>query len=345
MIVALAAAACVALDAQIGWKSLPAFPVAAGGITAVAANGKLYAFAGQGNLDIPLGLVYEFNPSTNAWSKKKPMPLPAHHIAVAEYNGKIYAFGGFKKATSGQLAWEAIDNSWEYDPANDAWKPLKPMPSARGGASAAAMNGKVYVMGGAGVHPGMKNTPLVIGPDGTPNRSLDSVEEYDVASGSWRTPTTLPTPRNDFALAAVNGKLYAIGGRMGSAFALFGSDTEVVEEYNPADNTWGSERAKMSTPRASMSWGVFNGRITVVGGELTDARVTATFRTAEAYEPAVNQWSVLPTVPLDRMPQTGAFIGDTFYLISVYNGHRLLTGERKDSEGSPFDALRVSIWK
>ena len=273
------------------------------------------------------------------WKSLAPFPAPIREAALIGCDGKIYMF------TGQGIGYLPLGLVYQYDPANDAWKPLKPMPSARGGASAAAMNGKVYVMGGAGVHPGMKNTPLVIGPDGTPNRSLDSVEEYDVASGSWRTPTTLPTPRNDFALAAVNGKLYAIGGRMGSAFALFGSDTEVVEEYNPADNTWGSERAKMSTPRASMSWGVFNGRITVVGGELTDARVTATFRTAEAYEPAVNQWSVLPTVPLDRMPQTGAFIGDTFYLISVYNGHRLLSGERKDSEGSPFDALRVSIWK
>jgi N-acetylneuraminic acid mutarotase len=337
------ATACSAVRAQSGWQSLAPFPVSARDLIAVAAGKRLYIFAGQGSLETPLGLVYQFDPGTNVWIKKKPMPLPAHRVAMAEYNGKIYAFGGFKKPASGQVAWEAINNSWEYDPASDKWTALKPMPSTRGAASAVSVDGKIYVMGGAGVHPGTKNVPLLIAPDTTPNRSFDVVEEYDVSSDSWHARSTMPTPRNQFALAAANGKVYAIGGRMGSAFALFGSNTEVVEEYSPANDTWGSEKAKMSTPRASLSWGVYNGRICIIGGELTDARVSASFRTAEAYEPATNQWSVLPSVPVGRVPVTGGVIGDTFYLVSADDRYRLLTGESKQSEGSLFDALRLSV--
>jgi N-acetylneuraminic acid mutarotase len=97
------------------------------------------------------------------------------------------------------------------------------------------------------------------------------------------------------------------------------------------------------TPRAAITWGVYNGRICVIGGEMTDARVSANFRTAEAYQPATNQWSALPSVPVGRLPITGAIIGDTFYLVSADDRYRLLTGERKESEGSPFDALRLSV--
>ena len=330
--------------AQSNWQPLPPFPAPTKEMIAVAAGGEIYIFAGQAKFFTPLGLVFAYDPATKAWTTKKPMPLAAHHVAMVEYNGKIYGFGGFKKPASGEIAWEPVDNSWEYDPAADTWKPLAPMPSKRGAASATVVNGKIYVMGGAGVQPGAKNVPLILSADGgTPSRSLDNVEEYDVASNSWRERTTMPTPRNHFALAAVNGKIYAIGGRMGSAFSLFGTDTEVVEEYTPATDMWGSEKAKMSTPRASMSWGVYNGRICVIGGDMSDARLSATFRTAEAYDPATDQWSVLPTVPQGRAPATGAVVGDTFYLLSEYSGYRNQTGERKESEGSPFDALRLIL--
>jgi N-acetylneuraminic acid mutarotase len=337
----LLASAYPVARAQTAWEPLAPFPGPTREIALVAAAGKIYAFAGQGNAYTPLGLVYEYDPASNSWTKKKNMPLPAHHVAMAEYNGKIYGFGGFKKPDSGQVSWEAINNSWMYDPATDVWKALKPMPSLRGAASAAVVDGKIYVLGGAGVHPNMKNVPLVLGPDGTPNRSLDTVEEYDVASDSWRVRNTMPTPRNHFAVSAVNGKIYAIGGRMGSTFGPFGSDTDVVEEYDPAHDSWGLEKARMTTPRGSMSWDVYNGRVYVVGGSMTDARVTASFRTTEAYDPVKNQWFGLVAVPMGRAPDSGAVIGDKFYLLSEYNGYQNLTGERKPSDGSPFDVLSL----
>ncbi len=80
------------------------------------AGGKLYVLCGLGPGFKPLGLVYEFDPATNAWTKKKPMALPAHHVAFATLNDKIYAFGGFNLPASGPPAWNPLDNAWEYDP-------------------------------------------------------------------------------------------------------------------------------------------------------------------------------------------------------------------------------------
>lgn len=331
--------------AQSGWKPRTPFPAQPAEFLAAAASGKLYLFGGLAPKFVPRGLVYEYDPANNVWTAKKPMPLPSHHLALAEYNGKIYSFGGFKLPASGEIAWEPIDNSWEYDPATDTWKPLKPMPSKRGGGAAAVVNGKIYVIGGAGVHPGSKNAPLLMGPNGTPHRSVGTVEEYDVASDTWRERNSMPTARNHFVVAAVNGKIYAIGGRLASAFVSLGSDTDVVEEYDPATDMWGVPRARMSTPRASMVSAVYGGRIYIVGGEIQSSQVSSTYRTMEAYEPATNQWFVLPPVPLGRQPIAGDMIGDTLYVVSGDNGDRPLIGVRGPSEPFPFDALRLSSFK
>ena len=330
---------------QSAWQPRAPFPAPPAEFLAVPAQGKLYLFGGLAPKFVPRGLVYEYDPATNVWSAKKPMPLPSHHLALAEYGGKIYCFGGFKLPVSGEIAWEPIDNAWEYDPATDAWKPLRPMPSKRGGGAAAAVNGKIYVLGGAGVHPGAKNTPLLMGPDGTPHQSVGTVEEYDVGSNNWRERSAMPTARNHLVVSAVNGKIYAIGGRLASPFVSLGSDTDVVEEYDPTTDMWGVPRARVSTPRASMVSGVHAGRIYIAGGEIQSSQVTSTFRTVEAYEPATNQWFVLPPVPLGRQPIAGYVIGDTFYVVSGDNGDRPLIGVRGPSEPFPFDALRLDSSK
>jgi hypothetical protein len=334
-----------AVSAQSVWQPQTPFPAPPAEFLAAAARGKLYLFGGLAPKFVPRGLVYEYDPATRVWTAKKPMPLPSHHLALAEYNGKIYSFGGFKLPASGEIAWEPIDNSWEYDPSTDTWKPLKPMPSKRGGGAAAVVNGKIYVIGGAGVHPGSKNAPLFLGPNGTPHRSVGTVEEYDVASDTWRERNSMPTARNHFVVASVNGKIYAIGGRLASAFVSLGSDTDVVEEYDPATDQWGVPRARMSTPRASMVSAVYGGRIYIVGGEIQSSQVSATYRTVEAYEPLTNQWIVQQPAPLGRQPIAGDVIGDTLYVVSGDNGDRPLIGVRGPSEPFPFDSLRLSSFK
>ena len=90
-----------AANAQGKWERLAPFPEPAEEILGVAAGGKMYVFAGLIPLWKPMGLVYEYDPATDHWTKKKPMALPSHHLALTEYHGKIYAFGGFVYPQSG----------------------------------------------------------------------------------------------------------------------------------------------------------------------------------------------------------------------------------------------------
>ncbi len=340
---AVLAASVPATRAQSGnlWKSLAPFPGPIREAAIVAAQNKIYMFAGQGTGYVPLGLVFEYDPATNAWKEKKRMPLPSHHNAIVEYNGKIYLFGGFKLPDTGQFGWQPIDNSWEYNPESDTWKALKPMPSQRGASSAAVVNGKAYVMGGMAVHPGTPNGPVNIGTDDTPRRSVTTVEEYDFASDQWRERTPMPTPRHHFVVAAINGKIFALGGRQGLARPSVGYSS-AVEEYDPANDLWLASRTPMQVARQDMSFGVYEGRLYVIGGGFRNAFSSfENVRAMEVYEPASNQWFMLPPVPPGRDPTSAAVIGDTLYLLSNDGIERHPAGGG-ESQPYPFDAIQLS---
>src|SRR5580692_4135771 len=297
------------------WVNLPPFPEPHEEVIGQGANGKMYVFAGLVSAPVwlPVGMVYEYDPPASKWTKKKPMALPAHHLALTELNGKIYVFGGFTEGKIGNLAaWTPIDNAFEYDPVNDSWRALAPMPTKRGAAVAATVGGKMYVIGGATTAPGATNPaihPTVA------QRVLSTVEEYDPETNTWRTRASMPTPRNHTAAGAVNGKIYVIGGRVGAAFIGLASDISVVEEYDPASDKWSAPRSRMPTARSAIASGAINGRIYVAGGEFQDPHMMATFRAVEAYDPATDSWSIMPSMPVSRHGLAAGMIGNRFILV------------------------------
>lgn len=296
---------------QLKWTKIAPFPEPSEEILGATANGKMYVFAGLAPLWKPKGLVYEYDPASDKWTKKNTMALPSHHVAFTEYKGKIYAFGGFVLPQTGPAAWVPINNAWEYDPQADSWKALAPMPMKRGSSLAAAVGDKIYVIGGATTR-GSNETSI----DPThPQMVLGATEEYDPATNSWRECSPMPTPRNHAAIGVVNGKIYLIGGRVGAAFIGPSTDISVVEEYDPAHDTWSPPLARMPTARSALAAGVINGRIFVAGGEFQDPTMMATFRAVEAYNPATNTWATMPPLPVSRHGLAGGAIGNRFYVV------------------------------
>jgi len=295
------------------WIKLAPFPEAGEEVYGIAAGGKLYVFGGLAPGWKPRALVYEYDPTSDKWTKKKPMALPSHHVAFAELGGKIYAFGGFVLPQSGPPAWVPIDNTWEYDAAADSWKVLAPMPTKRGSVVAAAVSGKIYVIGGATTSPGAREPSIH---PARPHVTVGAVEEYDPASNSWRARTSMPTPRNHAGVGVVGGKIYVIGGRTAGAFISVATNTDVVEEYDPATDAWGPAKARMPTARSAVTWGTYKDRIYIAGGEFQDDRLMAAFRALEAYHPATNSWSILPKMPVPRHGLAGAVIGNRLHLVS-----------------------------
>jgi len=187
------------------------------------------------------------------------------------------------------------------------------MPSRRGGAVAAVVGGKFYVISGASFHPGSAETVIL---HARPHRSVTNVEEYDPATNTWRVRSPIPTARVLASIGVVNGKIYVIGGRLGSIFMSVSSNTNIVEEYNPATDSWGAMRAHMPTPRSAAAWGTYGGKIYVAGGEDENDQLSIIFRSVEAYDPAANQWASLPSLPVGRFGLAGNVLGNRLHIVT-----------------------------
>jgi N-acetylneuraminic acid mutarotase len=299
---------------QPSWTKGAPFPEPEEELYGASLNGKLYVIGGYG-LGNARGFVYEFDPAANSWTKKKAMPRPAHHSALVASGSKIYVLGGFVAPPSGpaRTTWVPIDNAWEYDPAVDSWKALPPIPTRRGAAIGFDVGGKIYLIGGASVHPGSKDLGITPGASG---RAVSTNEMFDPATNRWEARQTMPTARNHAFGGVVGGKIYVIGGRMGAAGMNAATNSDIVEVYDPAIDSWGGAGARMPTPRSGGGWGTYAGRIYVAGGEVTTPQLVGTFRAIEAYNPTTNQWTFFASMPLPRHGVAGAVVGNRFHLVS-----------------------------
>jgi N-acetylneuraminic acid mutarotase len=298
------------------WKKAAPFPQPDEELYGAAVNGKMYVMGGWDD-GKAAGINYEYDPATDKWTQKKGMPRSAHHAAMATANGKLYVIGGFVPPKDTQIptggAWEPIADVWEYDPAADSWKSLAPLPTKRGAAVAVEVEGKIYVIGGATTVAGSKDPYFTFF---GPSLVLTTNEVFDPATNKWESRRAMSVARNHAYAAAVNGKIYVIGGRTGHAFILSATNTDVVEEYSPVSDMWSAPKERMPTPRSGGAWGTDGRRIYVAGGEVTTKELVGAFRAVEAYEPAANSWISLPPMPMPRHGIAGAVIGNELHLVS-----------------------------
>ncbi len=122
-------------------------------------------------------------------------------------NGKIYAIAG--------------GYTFQFNPATDTWKSKTPMPTFRISYAIAAVNNKIYVIGGQ---------TWSTNPDGSVSGKVtDIIEVYDVTTDTWETKQPLSQRRNDMDANVVDGKIHVIGGL---------GDGNFHEVYDPTTDTW-----------------------------------------------------------------------------------------------------------
>jgi N-acetylneuraminic acid mutarotase len=101
-----------------------------------------------------------------------------------------------------------------YDPLANAWSAIADMPDARANLGAAALNGKIYVVGGQ---------------DGTSTSKSGAV--YDPATDSWSATASMSAARTWLGLAALEGRLFAVGGSYDHGQTILKS----AEAFTPFD--------------------------------------------------------------------------------------------------------------
>jgi hypothetical protein len=301
-------------EANSPWSEAKQFPAPYSEVYGLAIGGKLYVFGGLDQGTTPKGLLYVYDAASDSWAKKQDMLHALHHTAQAELDGKVYMFGGFAAGTVAEgLGWEPSDRAMMYDPATDSWSELPPMPTARGAAIAVSFDRKLYVIGGGAMPPGQPPAPLGFK---SPHYVIATVEVFDPANNSWRRLTDMPTPRNHIAgIGAIGGKIYVIGGRVGSVFMANADNVDIVEAYDPATDRWSAPRSRIPTPRSGGGWGVYQDKIYCGGGEMRDDRMLGAVRALEAYDPARNVWTILPPMPISRHGCSAGFIGSKLHFV------------------------------
>lgn len=157
-----------------------------------------------------------------------------------------------------------------YDPRNNSWSDLPPMSSARFGAAAAAVNGRLYVTGGF---------------DKT---SLNTVEMYDPTANKWSVTQSMSTPRMLHAALEVEGKLFALGGYGAGATTFHGLGAGLVssmEVYNPNITKWVGAPPNMSVAHTAFQAVLLVGRLYAVsGGAIPDGPYRRSLRSTVALQ-------------------------------------------------------------
>ena len=190
--------------------------------------------------------------------------------------------------------------SVQVEPDRGTWRTAAPMPTKRTEVAAAALDGKIYVVGGF-EKPSLGNVM---------NFAITrSVEMYDPATDQWTSKAPLPIGLHHVGIGVVDGRLYVIGGYAQSAFSVW-KPMATVYVYDPAADSW-TERAPLPTARGALSVTVHDGKLYAIGGfdrKANNAQV-------EVYDPAQNEWTTAASLPTPRDHLATATVAGKIYAI------------------------------
>lgn len=139
------------------------------------------------------------------------------------------------------------------------------------------------------------------------------------ADEDWELISKIPTEREDFSTAVVNGKIYLIGGTLfenrGGPFGM-----SLVEIYDPENDSWG-KGADMPTARAKPTTAVIDGRIYVMGGYAgidSHGENFKILKAVEVYDPQTDTWKKKQDMSIRRILFGAGVVGGKIYAVGGY---------------------------
>jgi len=255
-------------------------------------DGKIYVAGGLLSPNTGYSAHFEsWDEAQARWIRRATLPEARHHIALAAANGRLWGIGGF---SGGFPNWRAQSSVFWYEPGADRWHKGPDLPQPRAEGVAAAVLGKIYLIGG--------RVPTVAGASHfNDHRDTAAVEVLDPAHGRWRRLPDAPTARNSAASAVIDGRIYVVGGRSAQKQAdgtLSQINVSTLEVFDPVRNAW-TTRKPMPQARGGLAAAAHRGRLYVFGGEqwVPDQKV---FADSWVYDPAKDDWEALPPMPTAR---------------------------------------------
>jgi len=276
--------------APLSWTEGAPCPVARFEANGVVVDDELWVMGGflSTSLDVTKRVdIYE--PSTNSWRLGPELPGAETHAGVVSLGRDFVMVAGFagnvltRTTTAGVWRWSAADAAWSAGP---------DLPTPRAAVAAALVGSELHAAGGL-----------------APNGNSDSGEHllWDLGgSNAWVGAAPLPNPRNHGGGAASGGLFFAVAGRHGWD-EIEGHDP-ALDAFDPRAGSW-TPRAAMPGARSEIGAATVtmpDGRLLVVGGSIAGKHPSSDVL---VYDPRLDSWSALPSLPEPRKGVVAARIG------------------------------------
>lgn len=227
------------------------------------------------------GYLWITNPDpvdSPGWTRLADMPNPRGEVAAAGVGARLIVAGGLR-AIGG-----TSDAVGVYQIEKDEWASGRPLPSARHHAAAAALEGWLYVAGGA-------------------SSATDWMPRSEVwrsrPGGDWEAVEDMPEGRQGHAMVSWGGRLYVIGG-VGS------TDRTLV--YHP-DEGW-SPAALLPAGRDHLRAAAWGDEIWVIGGRSNDP-----LPRVDVYEPRADRFRRGPDLPEPTSAMAVGVVGRSLHVV------------------------------
>jgi len=258
---------------------------------AVNVNGKLYLLGGR-----QMRLIQYFDSANSTWTTLGTTPLELHHFQPVAIGNTIYVVGAFTCCYPMETL---VADVHAYDTQTNTWSIAGSMPASRlrGSAAAVVRNNKIYILGG--------NTK------GHSGGAVAWFDEFDPATGQWKTLPDAPAARDHFSAVLVNDYLVAAGGRQTSLPNPFKNAVVQTDVYDFVEGEWTTAGA-IPTARAGAVAIAAGDEVIVAGGEINTE--TDSLDSVEAFNVYSRQWRVLQSLQMGRHSGGGAVVGNNFHM-------------------------------
>jgi Zn-dependent metalloprotease len=192
------------------------------------------------------------------------------------------------------------------------WVTKTAMSKARSRPAAAAVGGKVYVIGGESATFGFSIKGGSAGADAeswTEQVWTSSVEEYNPALNSWMSKAPKTTAVSNTSAAVLYNKIYVPGGWNGTVAQ------SVVEVYDPALNSWSSV-APLPAAQYGHAVAAVGSKLYVIGGY----NGTSYLNTCYAYDLGLNSWSGCAPMTYARGFAAAGVVNGKIYVVGGRDG-------------------------
>lgn len=126
-----------------------------------------------------------------SWTEVSPMNQPRTGMAIAVWEGKIYAFGGASHLPRPQI----IASSEVYDPDEDEWRYIEPLPVPLYQATAITTGAGIIILGGL-----------------SPRGASKDVFLYHPLRNAYQKISQMPHPRYSLRAVLIRGDILIVGG-------------------------------------------------------------------------------------------------------------------------------------